>query len=237
MRPDLVVGVSIGAWVGVVYCAFPFPEAREKLEAASRRIQSRMPGRDSLPAFFRVRHLFSTTGKREVLEGDLGLARLRFSDLHTPFYLTTVALPEFKRVTIGGRAEASSLIDPLLASSAVHWPYSWKGKAFLDGGIAGNVPVRVAQERGSDLILAVNLGFLFKLGAGWKRYLPWKIIDYFGKGLTQREFRETRAAGAQVHEIYSPRIEAFSVYDFSHPEELRREGYDACRQALEEMGA
>jgi len=237
MRPELVVGVSIGALVGAVYCAFPFREAMERLEAASRRIKTEIGGGDGLPLFFRVRHLFSQSCRRAILEQDLGLAGIRFSDLHTPLYLTATALPEFRRTTIGGRDEPSFIIDSILASSAAHWPYLWKGKPFLDGGLAGAVPARVAQEKGSGLILAVNLGFLFKYDGGWRRYQPWKIIDYSGKRLIQRELQRARAPGAQVYEIYSPRIEAFSVFDFSSPEELKREGYEACRQILEKIQA
>ncbi|MDH7499605.1 MAG: patatin-like phospholipase family protein, partial [candidate division NC10 bacterium] len=118
LRPELVVGVSIGAWVGAAFCAFPFQEAMERLEGTLRRIRSELGEENGLPLFFRVRRLFSLSRKRAVLEGDLGLAGLRFSDLHTPFYVTTVALPECKRVVIGGRDESSLLIDPVLASSA-----------------------------------------------------------------------------------------------------------------------
>jgi len=237
VRPELVAGVSIGSWVGAVYCAFPFREAMLRLEAASRGMETEMRGKDVLPLFFKVRHLFSESSKRTILERDLGLSGIRFSDLHTPFYLTAIALPEFKRVTIGGREESSFLIDPLLASSALYWPYSWNGKPFLDGGLAGAVPARVAQERSSDLILAVNLGSLFRDDVGWRRYQPWKIIDCLGKRLIRRELQEARAAGAQIYEIYSPRIEAFSLYDFSSPGELKREGYEACRQILEKIQA
>lgn len=234
-RPDLVVGVSIGAWVGAVYCSFPFPEALERMEAVAQRIALELGKVDPLLPFFRVRHLFSESSKRALLGDDLGLEGIRFSDLHTTFYLTALMLPQLRRVAIGGRDNASSIIDPLLASSAAHWPYSWNGKLFLDGGLAGNVPVRVAQERGCDLILAANLGFLFKYCAGRGRYRPWKIVDYLGKQMTQKEFQAARAAGAVVYEIYSPRIEAFSVYDFSSPERLKKEGYEACRQILEEI--
>jgi len=235
VRPELVAGVSVGAWVGAVFCAFPFREAMQRLEETSRRIQNEVHGQSALAGFFRVRRLFSLSSKRAILERDLGLAGLRFSDLHTPFYLTAVALPEFIRVTIGGKDDPSFLIDPILASSAAHWPYFWKEKFFLDGGLGGHVPVQVAQERGIDFILAVNLGFFFKYQPGWKRYQPWKVIDYFGKRLSRRELVKARAAGAEVHEIHSLRIEAYSVYDFSIPEEIKREGYEAACQILEKI--
>ena len=236
VAPELVVGVSVGALVGAVLCAFSFSEAMERLQTASGKAKLAMARRNPSSPYLQSRQIFSTPFKRRVLENELGLAGIRFCDLHTPFFLTAVALPDFRRVTIGGTESQSNLVDGLLASSAVRWPYSWNGKLFLDGGIAGNLPARIAQEKGSDCIFAVNLGFLFKRCTGWEQYLPWKIIDYWGKQMVDRELRATRLAGAQVYEIYSPRVEAFSVYDFSAPEELQEEGYEACCRILEKAG-
>lgn len=238
IRPDLVVGTSIGAWVGAVYCCFPFSQAMDRLERVARQIASHIQGqRGFAPLFplFQARKVFSKSWKRATLEGELGLAGVRFSDLHTPFYLTTFRLRGRKRVTIGGKDDGSQIGDPLLASSATGWPHSWDDRLFLDGGIAGNVPARVAQQVGGECVLAVNLGFFFKYYDGWGRYRPWKIIDYWGKQRTRRELEAVRSGGVAVHEIYSPRIESFSVYDFSSPEVLKKEGYEACCQILDKV--
>ena len=235
LRPQLVVGVSIGALVGAVFCALPFLEATERLEAASKKVKTEIVGRKSFSHYFQTRRFFSESFKRTLLEEDLALAGIRFCDLHTPFFVTAVALPGFKRLEIGGQEDQSGIVDAVLASSATQWPYSWKGKLFLDGGISGNVPVRIAQERGSDHIFAVNLGFLFKRYWDWREYLPWKIIDYFGKQMVNRELAAARSAGARIYEIYSPRVETFSVYDFSTPEALQKEGYETCQRILEEL--
>ncbi len=233
VQPEVVVGVSIGALVGAVFCAFPFPEATERLEAASKKIKAEVLKEKSSSPYFQTRRLFSESRKRTLLEEDLGLVGIRFCDLHTPLFVTAVTLPEFKRVEIGGKEDRSGIVDAVLASSA-QWPYSWNGKLFLDGGISGSLPVRVAQERGSDTIFAVNLGYLFKRYSDWKEYLPWKIIDYVGKQMVSRELETTRSKGARIYEIYSPRVETFSVYDFSSPEALQREGYETCHRILEE---
>jgi NTE family protein len=233
LLPEVVVGVSIGALVGAVFCAFPFPEATERLEAASKKIKDEVLKEKSSSPYFQTRRLFSESRIRALLENDLGLVGMRFYDLHTPLFVRAVTLPEFKRVEIGGKEDRSDVVDAALASCA-QWPYSWNGKLFLDGGISGSLPVRIAQEKGSDCIFAVNLGYLFKRDSGWKEYLPWKIIDYLGKQMVSRELETTRSTGARIYEIYSPRVETFSVYDFSSPEALQREGYETCRRILEE---
>jgi len=235
LKPQLVVGVSIGALVGAVFCAFPFSEATERLEAVSKKIKAKILRQKSYCPYLQTRRFFSEPFKRTLLEDDLGLGGIRFCDLHTPFFVTAAALPNFKRVEVGGKEDRSGIVDAVLASSAVQWPYPWNGKLFLDGGISGSLPVRIAQERGSDYIFAVNLGYLFKRYLDWREYLPWKIIDYLGKQMVSRELEAARSAGARIYEIYSPRVESFSVYDFSTPEALQREGYETCRRMLEEM--
>ncbi len=233
LQPEVVAGVSIGALVGAVFCAFPFPEARERLEAGSKKIKDEVFKEKSSSPYFQTRRLFSESRTRKMLEFDLGLAGMRFCDLHTPLFVRAVTLPAFKRVEIGGKELRFGIVDAVLASCA-QWPYSWNGKLFVDGGLSGSLPVRIAQERGSDTIFAVNLGYLFRRYSGWKEYLPWKIIDYLGQQMVSRELETTRSTGARVYEIYSPRVETFSVHDFSSPEALQREGYETCRRVLEE---
>ena len=233
LQPEVVVGVSIGALVGAVFCAFPFPEATERLKAASKKIKDEVLKEKTSSPYCPARRLFSESRRRTLLEADLGLVGMRFCDLHTSLFVRAVTLPAFQRLEIGGKEDRSAVVDAVLASCA-QWPYSWNGKLFLDGGISGSLPVRIAQEKGSDCIFAVNLGYLFKRGSGWKEYLPWKIIDYLGKQMVSRELETTRSTGARIFEIYSPWVESFSVYDFSSPEALQREGYENCRRILEE---
>lgn len=235
LKPELVVGVSVGALVGAVFCAFPFAEATERLEAASGKVKIEMSkGKTTFP-FFQTRRVFSEAYKKRLLEVDLGLAKVRFCDLHTPLWVTATALPCFKRVEMGGEENQSGIVDAVMASSATQRPYRWNGGLFLDGGICGNLPVRLAQERGSNHIFAVNLGFLFKRYSDWREYMPWRIVDYVGKQMVNRELQAARSAGAQIYEVYSPRVNAVSVYDYCGPEELRKEGYEISRRMLEEM--
>lgn len=235
IKPDLVVGVSIGAWVGATFCAFPFRQAMERLESLCDLIRKEMIEGAPGPLFLRARPLLSTARRRQFLEQGIGLGGIGFDELDPPFFLTAVQLPQLRRVVFGGREESSSLAEGLLATSAMHSPYCWRGRLFLDGGLGGNVPVLVAQERGCDLILAVNLGFFFRYLPGWRGYLPWKLVDVAGKAMTRREMEQARAAGAEVFEVYSPRIESISVYDFTRPQQLKREGYEVCWRVLEEM--
>lgn len=235
LRPDLIVGVSIGALVGAVYSRFPFPEAVERLEGTAQKIAAKVRTHPSSSSFLQSRGFFSEASKKSLLEHDLGLEGVRFSDLHTDFYLTVLSLPQGRRLALGGKGNASFITGPLLAGSTFHWPYLWNGNFFLDGGIAGNCPVQVAQEKGFRLILGVNLGFLFKHHARGDRFRPWVVIDYLGKKIMERELRRAREAGTTVHIIHSPRIESFSIYDFSSPDRLKKEGYEACVRTLEKI--
>lgn len=216
LTPDLVVGVSIGAIVGAVYC-HAGPAALPRLRAVARAIASE--GR-RLPAPAR---------RRALLEEDLGLRGVTFEELPLPLRVTATALPTLRRAVLGD-PPAPPLVDALLASSALplHRPVPLWGTPHYDGGLAGNLPALVGLRRGCQILLCVPLGVVFRRERGWRRLLPWKAVDAVGWAMMRREVGACRAAGAAVLEAYSPAIEEESVFAFDYLDKFEEEGYKAA---------
>ncbi|MGH7363502.1 MAG: patatin-like phospholipase family protein, partial [Candidatus Methylomirabilales bacterium] len=80
LTPDLVVGVSIGAIVGAVYCQSG-PAALPLLRVVARSIAPE------------GRRLLAPARRRAVLEEDLGLRGVTFERLPLPLRVTATALP------------------------------------------------------------------------------------------------------------------------------------------------
>jgi len=216
LTPDLVVGVSIGAIVGAVYCQ-DGPAALPRLRAAAlslAREGRRLPG---------------AARRRALIEEGLGLRGATFAGLRVPLRVTATALPTFRR-TVLGDPPAPPLVEALLASSALplHPPVYLGGTPHYDGGLAGNLPALVALRRGCQILVCVPLGVVFRREVGWRRFLPWKAVDALGWGMIRREVRACRAAGAMVLEAYSPTIEAESVFAFDNLDKFEEEGYKAA---------
>ena len=220
LTPDLVVGVSIGAIVGAVYCQ-DGPAALPRLRAAARglaREGRRLPG---------------AARRRALIEEGLGLRGVTFESLPLPLRVTATALPTLRRAVFGD-PPAPPLVEALLASSALplHPPVYLRGTPHYDGGLTGNLPARVAIERGCPILLCVPLGVVFRRETGWRRLLPWKAVDAVGWAMMRREVSACRAAGAIVLEAYSPAIEEESVLGFDCLDKLEEEGYKAASRVV-----
>lgn len=220
LTPDLVVGVSIGAIVAAVYCRAG-PAALPLLRAVARAVAPEGRG------------LLTPARRRAFLEEDLGLRGTRFEDLAIPLRVTAAALPTFRRAVFGD-PPAPPLIEALLASSALplHLPPRLGGTPHYDGGLAGNLPARVALDRGYRVLLCAPLGVVFRREPGWRGLLPWKAVDALGWAMMRREMRACRDAGAMVLEAYSAAVEAESVFAFDRLDKLEEEGYKAASRVV-----
>jgi len=216
LTPDLVVGVSIGAIAGAVYCQAG-SAALPRLRAVARAVAPE------------GRRLLGTARRRALLEEDLGLRGAAFEALPIPLRVTATALPTLRRVVLGD-PPAPPLVEAVLASSALplHSPIDLSGIRHYDGGLAGNLPALVALQRGCQVLFCVPLGVIFRREVGWRRFLPWKAVDAFGWAMMRRGVRTCRAAGATILEAYSPAIEAESVFAFGSLDKFEEEGYKAA---------
>lgn len=234
LEPSLVVGTSIGALVGASYCR-PGPphEALDRLERVARDLGRRF-ARLPLPArMAAVWSLFSLPRRRRLLEQGLGLEGLRFGDLRTPLRVTATALLPPGRTVLGDDPELP-VVAGVLASTALpsHGPFLHGGRPFLDGGITGNLPALVATERGARLVLAVNVGFLFKWRKGPGALRPWLALDAFARWLMRKEIQACRRRGAKVIELKPPSGQTESILAFEKLDKFAEEGYKATLNIL-----
>lgn len=154
IRPDLVVGTSIGAINGAVIAA-DVDRSLARLEAAwsSRGIRTLTTGMALRPG---RAHVLSTRPLAGLLHDALGEAR-RFEDLEVEFRCCAASVERAAEhwFTTG------PLIPAVLASSALPGVFpamEIDGEHFIDGGVVNSIPIGEAAEAGATEIYVLQVG-------------------------------------------------------------------------------
>jgi NTE family protein len=159
VRPDLVVGASVGAINGAVVAAEPTAAAVGRLtDLWSRLGMSEVfaggPARQ-LATVVQHGHLHSNAPLRRLLRTHLPVAD--FAELAVPFQCVAASIER-----AAARWFASgSLVDAVLASCAVPAllpPVSIDGEHYVDGGIVDSMPVGRAVALGARTVYVLHVG-------------------------------------------------------------------------------
>lgn len=160
IRPDLVVGTSVGALNGAAIAYAPTLESVARLRDVWLNLDDDRIFGGSIFAgaanLVRSRtHMHSNRPLRELLERLLPAER--FEDLAVPFQCVAASI---ERASEHWFSEGS-LVDAILASAAVPAvlpPVEIGGEHFVDGGIVNSIPVSRAVELGANEIYVLQVG-------------------------------------------------------------------------------
>jgi NTE family protein len=160
IRPDLIVGTSVGAINGALVAADPVPGAVGRLRAvweelASRRIfAGSVLGRMSTLVRTGT-HLHAPEPLRDLLEAHLPVRT--FAELRIPFQCVAASIERAAEHWFTDGA----LVDAVLASCAVPGllpPVELEGEHYLDGGLVHSIPVGRAVALGAGTIYVLHVG-------------------------------------------------------------------------------
>jgi len=160
IRPDVVLGTSIGAVNGAVIARNPTSHGTALLEQTwiDLNFGDVFPGSLWSRALSAVRqrtYLHANDQLREWLESLLDDEA--FEDLAVPFQCVAACIEDAAEHWF----TSGSLIDAILASSAVPGllpPVEIAGKHFVDGGVVNSIPVSRAYELGAKTIYVMHVG-------------------------------------------------------------------------------
>jgi NTE family protein len=203
VRPDVVVGTSVGALNGALVAATPPSEVVDRLTrlwqaaASGRRVYGDPAHRRITRVVRTGTHLYSSTPLREALAHELH--ELRFEDLLVPFQCCASSIERAaEHWFTQGR-----VVDAVVASAAVPGllpPAEVDGEHFLDGGIVNSIPVGRAVELGATRIFVLQVGRIDRPLSPPRR--PWEVARVsFEIARRHRFAREMGAlpAGVQAH--------------------------------------
>lgn len=150
IKPDLIVGSSVGAVVGGAYASGNF-KAFEEWVAGLRRVEiirlldAKMTG----GGFLQGKSLMGAIEKQ--------IGDPKIEDLNLPFACVATELGSGREVWL----REGSLLDACRASIALPGMFAPSRyddtRLLVDGGLVNPVPVSLARAMGGDIVIAVNL--------------------------------------------------------------------------------
>ncbi len=160
IRPDVILGTSIGAVNGALLALDPTLEGVARLERAwiDIKISDIFPGSlwNRARSVLRQRtYLHDNDDFRAWLERMLG--KSDFDGLSTPFQCVAASIENAAEHWF----TSGPLIDAILASSAVPGllpPVEIDGVHFVDGGVVNSIPISRAYELGAEEIYVMHVG-------------------------------------------------------------------------------
>ncbi len=252
LRPTRIVGVSIGALFGALYAHTP--NAKDLIARTLALLDSDAFQRLRLPEPPRgeaedegwlarlsaiSRRLFVSTraaSARAVADTGALLALLeelfpsvRFGDLGLPLDVLAVAFPSGELRAFGppemplARAIAASMALP-----GVFEPIAIGEERYLDGGLAGDLPIAHAREAAEGRpVVAVNVGARPRPDRE-----PGNVYEMLDWALQVRALHLRRMAKREADVLVEP-LPGFRQWnDFSEPEREIARGYEAAREAM-----
>jgi NTE family protein len=160
IRPDLIVGTSVGAINGALVAADPAPSAVDRLRGVWEELASQRIFAGSVLArvgtLVRTRtHLHPREPLRDLLTAHLPVRT--FAELRVPFQCVAASIERAAEQWFTDGA----LIEAVLASCAVPGllpPVELDGEHYLDGGLVHSIPVGRAVALGADTIYVLHVG-------------------------------------------------------------------------------
>ena len=160
IKPDFVVGTSVGSFLGAMLAANPTPSVCDQMAEMwvefHRRKVMKMSPRSLLSNALRLR---PTLGSSDALRGllvDLLGADTRIEDLAVPYQCAAASI---ERATVR-YFDSGPLVQAVMASSAVPglWPPVRIGdEHYLDGGVVESVPMTRAVTWGAKTVYVLRM--------------------------------------------------------------------------------
>jgi len=238
VRPDAIVGTSIGALIGACLaggmCWRDLSEAaralkKEDIISINRRAVWLGGVRE--PAVFMGDHYL------EFLQRMLPVQS--FQELTTPLRFNTVSLITGDEVWFGdGMNQEPSLAEAVYASCAlpIYFPPSHiGGDVLVDGGVLDVFPIRMAKQWGAERIIGVDVGS--DLMPPEEGFFDRGMVAIHDRvlGLNLQKQRESCLADFDGPSLLyiRPQVGKHHSFDFDRTQFFLEEGYIAARKALE----
>ncbi|HEX7089766.1 MAG TPA: patatin-like phospholipase family protein [Longimicrobiales bacterium] len=222
IRPDLIVGTSAGALVGVL--AAGGLSAARVAEWAHRMRWSTL----ARPVMCRSGLMSNDRLGRFVREA---LPHRTFEELPVPFACVATDIETFEPVLLR-QGDLASAVRASCAMPGIITPVERDGRLLIDGGVVDNVPAAVLRALGADVVIAVDVNRSYRRTAPPSNMFSIIAQSYFALG---RAADRHVAQGADV--LIAPDVGNIGVDELHRAAELIHAGEVAARAALPRIHA
>jgi NTE family protein len=249
IRPDLVIGNSVGAVNGALVAAEPAEAVTDRLVRLWTSHEAKEVYGDPLPRqlrrFASRTHLHSPGPLRRLLDREIGEG-CRFADLKVPLHCCAASIEQAAEHWFGpGSDELVPVIDAVIASSSVPGllpPARVGDQHYVDGGIVNPIPIGRAIELGAGRIFVLQVGRIERPLSPPRR--PWEVAMVAFEIARRHRFAREMAglpAGVEVHVLPTgggePRDDSpFAYRDMAAVGRRISRAYTASRRYLAGLG-
>jgi NTE family protein len=235
IRPDLVVGCSIGALNGAAYAQNPTAEGLERLD----RLWRGLGEAGILPSSWWNAFAIARKGEaihtndrlRGLLEGLLEVER--FEDLRLRYQCVATDVLGVKEVWFS----SGPLVDPILASAALPGilpSVEIDGVRYLDGAIVNDVPISRAVALGATTIYVLHCGTIDRPRPEPRRPFDVAVQAYWvARHHRFKRDLETLPPGIEAIVLPTGQTPSLRYNDFTHSGELLDTAYAASDRFLD----
>lgn len=221
IRPDLVVGASVGAVVGALYASGRTPDdiagAANELNVARLRRWS-----------FSRRGLWTLEGVQALVRHHLACQRIEDFPIRFAALATDVQTGRAATLTTG---DASGAVAASAAMPGFFVPALLAGRRYADGCLVSPLPVRAARALGAQKVIAVNT----LCDPGGERAAGLLDAALRASRLMMRAMAALEAADADV--LITPALQATDCALPSRRQAMIDEGERAARAVLQRQPA
>ena len=227
IRPDVLVGASVGAVNAAGMALDPSPDGIEHLrrtwlDPATAQVFAAGKLGGPWQLFRRGRSMVGNDRLRNLLDGSLGTRR--FEDLEVPLHVVATSLRSGRERWFS----SGPVVDAVLASSAlpaVLPPVDIDGEAYIDGGVIDNVPISKAVELDVERVVVLHVGNFDRPRRQPKRPID-ALLQSFSIARNYRFLAETAEDREGVDVVVLPSVDPGNVKynDFGRSPELIARG-------------
>jgi len=216
LRPDLVVGTSIGAIVGAAYAAGVSPDELWR-QAETLQVGALADVTLQGPGFVKGEALARWAGK---LVGQQPIERF-------PLQFAAVATDVDRGLAyVITHGDAGQALRASAAIPGVFLPVRSAGHTLVDGGVTSLVPVLAARALGAELVIAVDIY------CHGPHYPSNTVMSMWLRVSQVQSCLLSRQEGGSADVLIAPAIAPAGMSDAEGRETARRRGYDATTAAL-----
>jgi len=244
VKPDLVLGTSVGALNGAMVARDPTPAVIERLtdlwqDASTARAISDRPLRTVRRAVSSGTHLYSSDFMQQRLVEEFG--DTTFEELPVRFQVCAASIERAAEHWF----TSGSLVEAIMASAAVPGllpPARVGDEHFLDGGIVNSIPLGRAIGLGADRVFVLQVGRIDRPLKPPER--PWDVARVSFEIARRHRFARELAEVPDDVEVHvlpargtSPRDDSLLAHrDFSRVRSRIDASYEASRDYLTSLG-
>ena len=241
IRPSLVTGTSVGAFIGATYTAgVDLQTIAKSIPDLALGQMYRLPR--NAPA------LSTNTKYKQYLQEMIG--DITFAELEIPLAVVATDLVSQKEVIL----DEGKVVTAVMASASlplVFPPMEMDGMVLVDGGVVNNVPFDIARARGATYVIAVDLGntapygtidgskapptgLLAKAIAMTKNRRTWQIMSTLND-IHSSQLLHARLAISRPEVLLRPYLGTISLFDTHRWQEAVAAGKTAAYEVEDEL--